>query len=105
RAGEPHAAEHVEILRAMASRNEIEIGVAEAGDDRLLVLEPLHQPLCQHGAVKHLRRSSLVVHDNSISLKQLVLSGWIAATQERRQDEYDRRPRRERLFDRPIKDE
>ena len=33
RAGEPHAAEHVEILRAMAGGNEIEIGVAEAGDD------------------------------------------------------------------------
>ncbi len=36
RTGKPHAAEHVEILRPVADRIEIEIGIADAGDDGLV---------------------------------------------------------------------
>ena len=35
RTGQPHAAEHVEVLRAVAGREEIEIGVADARRSRL----------------------------------------------------------------------
>ena len=54
RAGEPHAAEHVEILRPVAGRPEIEIGVADAADHGL-VLQRRDQPLGQREAVHHLR--------------------------------------------------
>jgi hypothetical protein len=35
-----HAAQHVEVLRAMAGRPQIEIGVADAADHGFFVLEP-----------------------------------------------------------------
>ena len=52
--GEAHAAEHVEILRTLATRPQIEVGVADAADDRLVSLELGHQPLRQVEAVHHL---------------------------------------------------
>ena len=51
---QPHAAEHVEILRPLAARPQIEIGVADAADDGFLVLELRDQPLGQLEAVHHL---------------------------------------------------
>src|SRR5450631_2373712 len=54
RAGQAHAAEHVEILRPVAGGVEIEIGIADAGHDRL-VAQLAHQPPGQIGAVEHLR--------------------------------------------------
>ena len=40
RAGQAHAAEHVEVLRPVADGEHVEIGVADAADHRLLVREP-----------------------------------------------------------------
>ena len=54
RAGEAHAAEHVEILRPVAGRVEIEIGVADAADHRLLARELCDQAFGEVGAVPHL---------------------------------------------------
>ena len=51
RAGEPHAAEHVEILRPMTGGVQIEIGIADAADHRLVVLELLHEELGQRGTI------------------------------------------------------
>ena len=55
RTGKPHAAQHVEILRPVAGGVEIEIGVADAADHRLLVLELADQALGQLGAVENLQ--------------------------------------------------
>ena len=49
-----HAAEHVEILRALAGAPEVEIGVADAADHRLVVLQPRHQALRDVETVHHL---------------------------------------------------
>ena len=59
RAGEPHAAEHVEILRPVAGGIEIEIGVADAGDHGFVAGELRHQTFGQVGAVEHFRRASI----------------------------------------------
>ena len=55
RNGEAHAAQHVEILRPLAARPQIEIGVADAADHRFVVFELAHQPLGQLETVHHLR--------------------------------------------------
>src|SRR5262249_58665443 len=44
---EPHAAEHVEILRALTTDPKIEIGIADAADDGFLVFELTDKPLGQ----------------------------------------------------------
>src|SRR6185437_3604406 len=49
-----HAAEHIEILRPLAARPQIEIGVADAADHRFLVLELCGQTLGQFKAVHDL---------------------------------------------------
>src|SRR5262249_10849991 len=54
RNGKPHAAEHVEILRTLAARPQVEVGVADAADDRFLALELAYQALRQVEAVHHL---------------------------------------------------
>src|SRR5262249_30907478 len=54
RAGEAHAAEHVEVLRAVTGRVEIEIGIADARDHGFVAGELRHQTLRQVGAVEHL---------------------------------------------------
>ena len=54
RAGKAHAAEHVEILRAVAGGIEIEIGIADARDHGFVALEFRHQTPGQVGAVEHL---------------------------------------------------
>ena len=54
RQGEAHAAQHVEVLRPPAARPQIEIGVADAADDGLVVRELGDEPLGQLEAVHHL---------------------------------------------------
>ena len=54
REGEAHAAQHVEILRAVAGGPEIEIGVADAADHGFLVLQLRDQPRGEVEAVHHL---------------------------------------------------
>src|SRR5215813_1726925 len=51
---EPHAAEHVEILRALTAGPKVEIGIADAADDSFLVFEPTDEPLGQFEAVHDL---------------------------------------------------
>src|SRR6185312_17477246 len=51
---EPHAAKHVEILRALTAGPKVEIGIADATDDRFLVLELADEPLGQFEAVHDL---------------------------------------------------
>ena len=51
---EPHAAQHVEILRPLSGRPQIEIGVADAADHRFVALELPDQALGQIEAVHHL---------------------------------------------------
>ena len=62
RARQTHAAEHVEILRAVTGGNQVEIGVADAGDHGLLVLEPLHQALSERRAVQRRYCSLILAH-------------------------------------------
>ena len=54
REGEAHAAQHVEILRAVACGPQIEIGVADAADDGFLVLQLRDQPRGEVEPVHHL---------------------------------------------------
>ena len=103
RDGETHAAEHVEILRALAARPQIEIGVADAADHRFVALELADQPLGQVEAVHHL---GVVGADGSGLIAVMALSlEHFAAGQQRREDEGDRRLRRHRLLDRAVEDE
>src|SRR6202022_733032 len=54
REGEAHAAQHVEILRAMAGRPQIEIGIADPADHGFLVLQLREQPRGEIEPVHHL---------------------------------------------------
>src|SRR6185312_3986065 len=54
RDGEPHAAEHVEVLRPLPAHPEIEIGVADAADDGFVALQLRHGAPGQLEAVHHL---------------------------------------------------
>ena len=101
---QPHAAEHVEILRPLAARPQIEIGVADAADHRFLVLELRDQPLGQFEAVHHLGvvRASGALR---IVLARRHDANTLPPVKQRRQDEGDRRLRRHRLLDRAVDDE
>ena len=57
REGEAHAAQHVEILRAVAGGPEVEIGVADAADHGFLVLQLRDQA----------RRDVEAVHDLGVA--------------------------------------
>src|SRR5262249_16263759 len=52
--GEPHAAQHVPVLRPMAGGPQVEIGVADAADHGLFVLQLADQALGDVEAVHHL---------------------------------------------------
>ena len=54
REAEAHAAEHVEILRTMAGRPKIEVGIADAADHGFLVLQLRDQPRGEVKPVHHL---------------------------------------------------
>ena len=97
---QPHAAEHVEVLRPLAGRPQIEIGVADAADHRFLVLELADQPLGQLEAVHHLGVVRAGVRRHGRSRLE-----HFAAGQQRRQDEGDRRLGGHRLLDRAVDDE
>jgi len=51
---QPHAAQHVEILRTVAGRPEVEIGVADAADHGFLVLQSGDQARGEVETVHHL---------------------------------------------------
>ena len=65
REGEPHAAEHVEILRSVAGGPQVEIGVADAADHGFLVLQFRDQPRGEIEAVHDLGISGrgVVAHE------------------------------------------
>src|SRR4029079_3945932 len=48
----PHAAQHVEVFRTVSGAEQIPVGVADAGDDGLVVIELGHQTLDQGSAVQ-----------------------------------------------------
>ncbi len=54
REGEAHAAQHIEILRAVAGCPQIEIGIANAADHGFLVVQPCDQPRGEIEPVHHL---------------------------------------------------
>jgi hypothetical protein len=50
----PHAAEHVEILRTLAARPQVEIGIADAADDGFATFQLVDDALSECVTVHHL---------------------------------------------------
>ena len=68
RAGEPHAAQHVEVLRPVAGAVEVPVGVADAGDHRLVMRELRDEALGQVGAIESFGRGRHVILNLRISV-------------------------------------
>jgi len=74
RRGQAHAAQHVEILRPPSRGPQVEVGVADAADHRLVVMQPRHQALGDVEAVHHLR---LLAADRMVGCEcHVSLSQW-----------------------------
>src|SRR6185312_4640691 len=72
---EPHAAQHVEILRPVAARPQVEIGVADAADDGFVALELTDEALGQLEAVHDFRVVRAGGHGHALKTLPPVNSG------------------------------
>src|SRR5262249_23269915 len=99
--GETHAAKHVEILRTLAARPQVKVGVTDSANDRFVALELSHEPLGQFEAVHHL---GIVRPDGSGWLRGHCRSPFedFAAGEQRREDKGDGSLRRHGLLDGAI---